>query len=363
MATKFDLIIEALQKYQHDANKVYMAYLQEVSNFLSLPEEQKKFYISETFESIDLLVKDEIYPYILKTKEFVCKEFLNRVNHYRIISEDKALQLLIKSLNADIKQLYGFIDEDVIINYEKQNSDYFLTPYKEAIESLNISIEIEEGKNYYYLLKDLVQAQKNFYRLSFDYPCEKYCDLLDAKNILNMDEIILQYEKLVLPFDYNHVNKLYLVKQESVDDYNVIKTRYDANCKKLQTLLKQDLESKKLYAFYYFNKFVKCSDICKGYLEVDGHLLRCNNCIDSVDLVLEELINNVEYPNGAPFTPKEKEVLELILNGYSNNEIANTLLDERANKKISLKTVETHITNILKKTGLANKIDLITKFT
>jgi len=363
MAGKFDLITETLLKYQLKANKIYIEYLQEVINFSKLPESKKSYYDSQTFKNMDNLVKDEIYPYLLETKEFVCKEFLNRANYYNYLSESKDFKNLITSLNADVKLLYSFIDEGVIINYEKQDSAYFLLPYQEAVKSLNINIEIEGGKNYYYQLKEHIQAQNNFYALAFGYQCEKYCDGTDAENILNINEIILQYKQIVLPFDFNQVNPLYLVKKEFIEEYKKVKVRYDNNLKTIETLLKQDLENKKLYAFYYFNKFATCGDMCRGYLYVDGYSLRCSNCIESVRIVLEELTKHVEAPCGIIFTPKEKEILELILKGNSNNQIANTLIDDKTGKNITVKTVETHITNILKKTDLANKIDLITNFT
>lgn len=50
-------------------------------------------------------------------------------------------------------------------------------------------------------------------------------------------------------------------------------------------------------------------------------------------------------------TSREIMVLDLIVQGHSNHEIADTLF-------ISEKTVKTHVTNILKKTGRANRYEL-----
>ncbi|MEQ8995455.1 MAG: response regulator transcription factor [Coleofasciculus sp. B1-GNL1-01] len=50
-------------------------------------------------------------------------------------------------------------------------------------------------------------------------------------------------------------------------------------------------------------------------------------------------------------TPTEKKVLALIVQGLSNREIA-------ANLSISLRTAETHVSNILGKTGLPNRTKL-----
>ena len=49
---------------------------------------------------------------------------------------------------------------------------------------------------------------------------------------------------------------------------------------------------------------------------------------------------------------KEKKVLRLIINGLSNSRIANEL-------SISVKTVETHRANMMKKLEIHNLVDLV----
>ncbi len=51
-------------------------------------------------------------------------------------------------------------------------------------------------------------------------------------------------------------------------------------------------------------------------------------------------------------TPREQEVLTLIAEGYSNNEIADRLV-------ISAKTVDRHRENIMRKLNLHNRVDLV----
>jgi DNA-binding NarL/FixJ family response regulator len=51
-------------------------------------------------------------------------------------------------------------------------------------------------------------------------------------------------------------------------------------------------------------------------------------------------------------TKRESEVLELVASGKSNQEVADALF-------ISIKTVETHKTNILEKLGLKNTVELV----
>ena len=53
-----------------------------------------------------------------------------------------------------------------------------------------------------------------------------------------------------------------------------------------------------------------------------------------------------------PLTPREKEVYQLIMEEYSNQEIADKLF-------ISIRTVEVHKRNLLEKTGAKNTTGLV----
>ena len=59
-----------------------------------------------------------------------------------------------------------------------------------------------------------------------------------------------------------------------------------------------------------------------------------------------------EEPPGDELTPREQEVLTLIAEGLSNNEIADRLV-------ISAKTVDRHRENIMRKLNLHNRVDLV----
>jgi DNA-binding CsgD family transcriptional regulator len=54
-----------------------------------------------------------------------------------------------------------------------------------------------------------------------------------------------------------------------------------------------------------------------------------------------------------PMTPREREVLELLARGRANKEIANSLT-------CSVRTVEFHISNLLRKVGVSSRLELIT---
>jgi two-component system nitrate/nitrite response regulator NarL len=56
-------------------------------------------------------------------------------------------------------------------------------------------------------------------------------------------------------------------------------------------------------------------------------------------------------PKDYGLTPREKEILKLVVYGFSNNDIADRL-------SISLQTVKHHITNIFDKLGVYNRLEL-----
>jgi len=59
-----------------------------------------------------------------------------------------------------------------------------------------------------------------------------------------------------------------------------------------------------------------------------------------------------EMPPGAPLTPREREVLQLLAEGKTNKDVAAAL-------GIGLKTVETHRMNLMAKLGLHSVVDLV----
>lgn len=62
-----------------------------------------------------------------------------------------------------------------------------------------------------------------------------------------------------------------------------------------------------------------------------------------------------EYVNRYGLSPREQDIFRLIILGMSNGEIANALY-------ITESTVKFHIGNIFKKTGLANRLELIADY-
>ena len=70
--------------------------------------------------------------------------------------------------------------------------------------------------------------------------------------------------------------------------------------------------------------------------------------------ILAEYVAKPVVPQVADITPREKEVLELVAEGFSTKQIADKL-------GISIRTVESHRINMLKKLEVSNSAELIRK--
>jgi two-component system, NarL family, response regulator NreC len=72
-------------------------------------------------------------------------------------------------------------------------------------------------------------------------------------------------------------------------------------------------------------------------------------------LLLQDYLNRLNEPGGAAgpaLTPREKEILRLLAEGYSNKEIADRLV-------VSPSTIHSHRSNLMKKLNLSSRHDLI----
>jgi DNA-binding NarL/FixJ family response regulator len=101
----------------------------------------------------------------------------------------------------------------------------------------------------------------------------------------------------------------------------------------------------------YVTKNSSKEEMIKAILEVnDGSKYVCEEIKNNIsELVLEE---NKDIPNVNALTDREIEIINLIKEGHSSKEIAATL-------NISLKTVEVHRHNVLKKLKLKNSASLV----
>jgi len=101
----------------------------------------------------------------------------------------------------------------------------------------------------------------------------------------------------------------------------------------------------------YVTKNSSKEEMIKAILEVNsGNKYICDEIKNNIsELVLEE---NKDTPNVNALTEREIQIINLIKEGFSSKEIANQL-------NISLKTVEVHRHNILKKLKLKNSASLV----
>lgn len=101
----------------------------------------------------------------------------------------------------------------------------------------------------------------------------------------------------------------------------------------------------------YVTKNSSKEEMIKAILEVqNGNKYICDEIKNNIsELVLEE---NKDTPNVNALTEREIQIINLIKEGFSSKEIATQL-------NISLKTVEVHRHNILKKLKLKNSASLV----
>jgi DNA-binding NarL/FixJ family response regulator len=101
----------------------------------------------------------------------------------------------------------------------------------------------------------------------------------------------------------------------------------------------------------YVTKNSSKEEMIKAILEVNnGNKYICDEIKNNIsELVLEE---NKDTPNVNALTEREIQIINLIKEGFSSKEIAGQL-------SISLKTVEVHRHNILKKLKLKNSASLV----
>jgi DNA-binding NarL/FixJ family response regulator len=105
-------------------------------------------------------------------------------------------------------------------------------------------------------------------------------------------------------------------------------------------------------AMGYITKFADSSELIKAIHTVFAGEMALSPAITR--LVVEDYLRwaDIEQENPDKLTPREREVLQLIAEGYINREIAEIL-------KISIKTVQVHRNNLMQKLDLHSQGELI----
>jgi DNA-binding NarL/FixJ family response regulator len=88
--------------------------------------------------------------------------------------------------------------------------------------------------------------------------------------------------------------------------------------------------------------------VSNGEYYFSGDLLR--NIVVGINKPKEQ--TNIKDSDTVKFTPREEEVLKLICNGFSSNEIADKLF-------LSIKSIENLRSKLLQKTGVKNSVGLV----
>jgi NarL family two-component system response regulator LiaR len=133
----------------------------------------------------------------------------------------------------------------------------------------------------------------------------------------------------------------YLIRQQYPDIQVIVLTSFGE-----EHLIKDVLEAG---AISYLFKKVAADDLAKAIRAA------YNGFSTFAAEVTEILARSLDQPS-SPFgvlTPREREVLALIIKGMGNHEIATMLV-------ISLSTTKTHVRNILAKLGAENRMGIIT---
>jgi DNA-binding NarL/FixJ family response regulator len=116
------------------------------------------------------------------------------------------------------------------------------------------------------------------------------------------------------------------------------------------------LNSIKAGANGYISKTVSRQELFQAINSVmNGELFFGKNVQNSIIQNFVNAANNQLFPNSDQLdllSPREKQILKLVAEGLTNQQIADQL-------SISIRTVETHKTNILKKLNLKNTVELV----
>lgn len=102
---------------------------------------------------------------------------------------------------------------------------------------------------------------------------------------------------------------------------------------------------------------VDTENTVKRFLEDDVRMIKMFANVASAAILYERYYHDLEKGRNSleQLTPRETEIFHLLLEGLSNPEIAEKLV-------ISRSTVKAHVSSILRKLGVENRVDLVKNF-
>ena len=101
----------------------------------------------------------------------------------------------------------------------------------------------------------------------------------------------------------------------------------------------------------HFSLFIPLFYLCYSILFLQYFIKKFN--ADLISDQSQKDINELSsYLNNAGISPRENDIITLIMKGYSNHKISNQLF-------ISLSTVKTHVSNIFQKLNVESRFEII----
>jgi len=295
------------------------------------------FIVKKIIDSLDGVIE------ILNNTENIFKEenlnkgsiFIIKLKKYSLKKED------------EVKNIYTNEPIDNIsYSYSKDITD------SEYIKGRNNILLVEDNPDMLVYLKEELSQDHNIFLAN------NGKSAIDKLNIVNNIDLIISDIMMDGMNGYEFLEKVYSDENFSHIPFIFLTAKTTEN---------EKIKGLSIGAVDYICKPFSISEIntkIKSILDIKKR--QKNTIIDEAILLLKKGMNNPEQKDekwlifeknakGKKLTKREKEILIQLSNGLEYKEIA-------AKLKISYKTVDTHVQNLYKKTGLHNKIELINYF-
>jgi len=294
--------------------------------------------------------KDKVYEYLQKLNNLKLEKFSSSLSYFYIMS------ITIKFNFWDFENLKNLIDEfeEIIINKN-------ISSYLDILNSFKLKFDIFNGN---------FSKAKNW---AIDF-IERFEKIYSTPEMLNMDQIIHLYNELstliqFFMFEKKYQNILYFIDKilPLSEKFNIISITIDLEIKKAIILkilgkdkLAQDLFIKSLelsqnndfispYAYEYEIEIIKI--LINDTLNKKDININIKNFIKKINIAIQNRETEINK-RLTLFSPKEKQVISLLLKKFSNEQICKEL-------NLSINTIKSHIKHIYKKLNIKTRKELI----